>query len=64
MIRKRCERQLACSSMAQSSEPPQVQVKEEGTHWVIEAAGRAAASPDLTHLMMKMEFRPRRLRLT
>jgi uncharacterized protein YggE len=34
----------------------QVHQPTEARQWVIESVGRAAASPDIIHLMMKMEY--------
>jgi len=47
---------LLCGSMALAGPPPQAQVKEEPSRWVIEAVGTETMPPDLIHLMMKMEF--------
>jgi hypothetical protein len=46
---------LGCSAMLLAS-PPQVEVKQEASHWYITAIGTESAPPDLIHLMMKMDF--------
>jgi hypothetical protein len=47
---------MLCFSVLLRATPPQIQVKEEAARWVIEAVGTETATPDLIHLMMKMEF--------